>query len=117
MSQLGEQAHLHNHFLDAGYIGFNEDAGIDASVFPPDVKHISEAALMECLQVTSESKPHSRIVEYEYKSLFLDHHIRLFPEVVAIEDSVAQFPEGRTGTADTLLNFYLDGGFLGQFTP
>ena len=32
------------------------------------------------------------------------------------KDSVAQFPEGRAGTADTVLNFCLDGGFLGQVT-
>ena len=45
---------------DAGCIGFSEDAGIGATVFPPDVKYLSEATLMECLQglqVTSVSNP------------------------------------------------------------
>ena len=36
---------------------------------------------------------------------------------MVIKDSVAQFPEGRAGTADTVLNSCLDGGFLGQVTP
>ena len=40
----------------------------------------------------------------------------LFPEVVVVKDSVAQFPEGRAGTADTVLDFCLDGGSLGQVT-
>ena len=51
---------LHVHCLDASCIGFGEDAGIGATVFPPDVKHLSEATLMECiqgLQVTSISNP------------------------------------------------------------
>ena len=49
---------LHDHCLDAGCVGFSEAAGIGATVFPPDVKHLSEATLMECiqgLQVTSIS--------------------------------------------------------------
>ena len=50
---------LHDHSLDAGCIGFSEDAGcigfsedagVGATVFPSDVKHFSEATLMECLQ-------------------------------------------------------------------
>ena len=32
---------LHDHCLDAGCIGFSEDVGIGATVFPPDVKHLS----------------------------------------------------------------------------
>ena len=35
---------------------------------------------------------------------------------MVIKNSVAQFPEGRAGTANTVLNFCLDGGFLGQVT-
>ena len=49
-----------DHCLDAGCIGFSEDVDIGAAVFPPDVKHLSEATLMECLhglQVTSVSNP------------------------------------------------------------
>ena len=45
---------------DAGCIGFSEDAGVGATVLPPDVKHLSEAMLMECLQglqVASISNP------------------------------------------------------------
>ena len=41
---------LHDHCLDTGCIDFSEDAGVGATVFPPDVKHLSEATLMECLQ-------------------------------------------------------------------
>ena len=49
---------LRDHCLDVGCIDFSEDAGIGATVFPPDVKYLSEARLMECLQglqVTSVS--------------------------------------------------------------
>ena len=39
-----------DHCLNVSCIGFSEDAGIGATVFPPDVKHLSEATLIECLQ-------------------------------------------------------------------
>ena len=45
---------------DAGCIGFSGDAGVGATVFPPDVKYLSDATLIECLQgrhVTSVSNP------------------------------------------------------------
>ena len=60
---------LHDHCLDAGCIGFSEAAGcigfseaagcigfseaadIGVMVFPPDVKHLSEATLMECIHL------------------------------------------------------------------
>ena len=51
---------LHDHCLDAGCIGFSEDGDVGAMVFPPDVKHLSEATLVECiqgLQVTSIINP------------------------------------------------------------
>ena len=51
---------LHDHCLDAVCIGFSEDAGVGVTVFPLDMKHLSEAMLMECLQglqVTSVSNP------------------------------------------------------------
>ena len=44
---------------------------------------------------------------------FVDHHFNIFPEVVVIEDSVSQFPEGCAGTAYTVLNFCFSGGLLG----
>ena len=30
---------LHDHCIDAGCIGFSEDVGIGATVFPSDVRH------------------------------------------------------------------------------
>ena len=59
MASLAELI-LHDHCLDAGCIGFSEDADIGATAFPLDVKHLSEATLMDCLQglqVTSVSNP------------------------------------------------------------
>ena len=56
---MASPVELHDHCLDAGCVGFSEDAGIGAMVFPLDVKHLSEATLMEYiqgLQVTSISK-------------------------------------------------------------
>ena len=61
---------LYDHCLEAGCVRFSEDAGIGAMVFPLDVKHLSEATLMEYiqgLQVTSISNkkaslPYSRLV-------------------------------------------------------
>ena len=57
---------LHDHCLHGGCIGFSEDAGIGATVFPPDVKYLSEATLIEYLQglqVTSVSNPSLTPVE------------------------------------------------------
>ena len=61
---------LQEHCHETGCVGFSEDAGIGATVFPPDVKYLSEATLMEYiqgLQVTSISNkkaslPRSRLV-------------------------------------------------------
>ena len=41
---------LHDHCLDAGCVGFSEDGDVGATVFPPDVKYLSEATLMEYIQ-------------------------------------------------------------------
>ena len=66
-----------------------------------------------CTGVDTSPSPFSSAASPLCEVGFVDHHLRLFPEVVVIKDSVAQCPD----TADTVLNFCLDGGFLGQVTP
>ena len=41
----------HYHCLNTSCVGFLEDTGISAAIFPSDTKYLSEATLVEFLQV------------------------------------------------------------------
>ena len=99
---------LHYHCLDTSCVGFHEDTGIGAAIFPSYAKYLSETRLVEFLHglhKISISNPRLAPAKYSGNTNgFVDHHFGIFPEVMIMEHSFSQFPERCVGTANTVLN-------------
>ena len=83
----------------------NEDTGVVVAIFLSDANNLSEVTLVKS---SNYIDVYPRLVPVEKSgntNRSVDYHLSLFPEVMIIEDSVAQFSGRCAEIAYTVLNF------------